>query len=125
VSIEENKELAKKVLASGLDLVEFLAEDAEWVIPGFGTYRGKDEINSKLLAPTGGMIESMGSSVITNIVAEGDWVVVQSYAKDRKLKNGKEYNNTYCQVFKIVDGLVQHITEYADTAYAKEVFAGG
>ena len=124
MSIEENKELARKVVASGLDLMDFLAEDAVWTIPAFGTYRGKEEIFSKLLDPTGKMMESMGSSVITNVVAEGDWVVVQSYAKDRKLKNGKDYNNTYCQVFKIVDGLVQELTEYADTAYAKEVFAG-
>jgi len=125
MSIEENKELVKKVLASGLDVVEFMAEDAVWVIPGFGTYRGKQEIHAKLLAPTEKLMETMGSSVITNIVAEGDSVVVESYAKDRMTKSGKPYNNTYCQVFKVVDGLVHHITEYADTALAKEVFASG
>ena len=69
-------------------------------------------------------MESMGNSVITNIVAQGDYVVVESYAKDRMTKTGKAYNNTYCQVYKVADGLVQHITEYADTALAKKVFAG-
>jgi ketosteroid isomerase-like protein len=124
MSIEENIELARKVLASGLDVMEFLADDAVWVIPGFGTYRGRQDIYAKLLAPTDKLMESMGRSVITNIVAQGDYVVVESYAKDRTTKSGKPYNNTYCQVLKIVDGLVHHITEYADTALAKEVFAG-
>lgn len=124
MSVEENVELVKKVLASGLDVMEFLAEDAVWVIPGFGTYKGKQDIHARLLAPVQAMMESMGSSVITNIVAQGDYVVVESYAKDRMTKSGKPYNNTYCQVFKVVDGLVHHISEYADTALAKEVFSG-
>ena len=123
MSIDENKELVKRVLASGLEVVEFMAEDAVWVIPGFGTYRGKQDIHAKLLAPTEKLMETMGSSVITNIVAEGDCVVVESYAKDRMTKSGKPYNNTYCHVYKVVDGLIQHVTEYADTALAKRVFA--
>jgi ketosteroid isomerase-like protein len=123
MSIEENVDLVKRLLASGLDVMEFLADDAVWVIPGFGTYRGKEEIFSKLLAPTEALMESMGSSVITNLVCQGDQVVVESYAQDRMTKSGKPYNNTYCQVFRIEDGLVKHITEYADTALAKKVFA--
>ena len=124
MAVEENIELVKKVLTSGLDVVEFLAEDAVWLIPGFGTYRGKQDIYTKLLAPTDNLMASMGSSVITNIVAQGDYVVVESYAKDRMTKSGKPYNNTYCHVYKVVDGLVHHITEYADTALAKRVFTG-
>ena len=87
MSIEENTELVKKVLASGLDVLEFLAEDAVWVIPGFGTYRGKQDIYTKLLAPTHALMECMGRSVITNIVADGDYVVAESYAKDRMTKS--------------------------------------
>lgn len=124
MSIEENVELAKRVVASGLDVMEFLAEDAVWVIPGFGTYEGKQNIHARLLAPTDALMESMGRSVITNIVAQGDYVVVESYAEDRMTKTGKPYNNTYCQVYKVADGLVHHITEYADTAFAQKVFAG-
>ena len=124
MSVEENIELIKKVVASGLDVVEYLAEDAVWLIPGFGTYRGKKDIYTKLLAQKDSLMESMGNSVITNIVAQGDYVVVESYAEDRMTKSGKPYNNTYCQVYKVVDGLIHHITEYADTALAKKVFAG-
>ncbi len=124
MSVEDNIELVKKVVASGLDVAGFLAEDAVWLIPGFGTYRGKQEIHARLLAPTDNLMASMGCSVITNIIAQGDYVVVESYARDRMTKSGKPYNNTYCHVYKVVDGLVHHITEYADTALAKQVFSG-
>jgi ketosteroid isomerase-like protein len=124
VAVEENKELVRRALASGLDFMDLVAEDAEWVIPGFGTYRGKREIIDKLITPVEGLMESMGSSVITNMVAEGDYVVVEFYAKDRRTKAGKPYNNTYCLVYKIVDGLIRHMTEYADTALAERVFSG-
>jgi ketosteroid isomerase-like protein len=109
-----NKELVRRALASGLDFMDLVAEDAEWVIPGFGTYRGKREIIDKLITPVEGLMESMGSS----------YVVVEFYAKDRRTKAGKPYNNTYCLVYKIVDGLIRHMTEYADTALAERVFSG-
>ncbi|MEE3278375.1 MAG: nuclear transport factor 2 family protein [Pseudomonadota bacterium] len=123
MSTEENIELAEKVLGNGLDILEFLAEDAVWVIPGLATYRGKQEIDTKLLEPTRELMESMGTSVITNIVAQGNAVVVESYANDRTTKTGRPYNNTYCHVYTVIDHLIHHVTEYADTALAKKVFS--
>ena len=123
MSVEENKKLIQNLVAGGLDIMEFIAEDAVWVIPGFGTYNGKQQILEKLIMPVEQLMASMGSSVITNMVAEGDHVVVESYARDRMTKTGKPYNNTYCHVYQVVDGLVTHITEYADTALAKDVFS--
>ena len=123
MSIESNVQIAKKVLASGLDVEEYLTDDAVWTIPGFGIYAGKEEISTKLLAPMHGLMESMGNSVITNIVAQENCVVVESYAENRVTKTGKPYNNTYCHVYQFADGRINHVTEYADTALAKSVFA--
>ena len=123
MSTESNVEIAKKVLASGLDVEEYLTDDAVWTIPGFGVYAGKEEISTKLLAPMHGLMESMGNSVITNIVAQENYVVVESYAENRVTKTGKPYNNTYCHVYQFADGRINHVTEYADTALAKSVFA--
>ena len=123
MSTESNIEIAKKVLASGLDVEEYLTYDAVWTIPGFGIYAGKEEISTKLLAPMHGLMESMGNSVITNIVAQENCVVVESYAENRVTKTGKPYNNTYCHVYQFADGRINHVTEYADTALAKSVFA--
>jgi hypothetical protein len=71
MSIEENKELVKKVLASGLDVVEFMAEDAVWVIPGFGTYRGKQDIHANLLAPVENLMETTGSRTLSISLQRG------------------------------------------------------
>ena len=115
--------MIREVLASGLDIEQYLTDDAVWTIPGFGSYEGKEEISAKLLGPMHGLMESMGNSVVTNIVAQGDYVVAESYAENRITKTGKPYNNTYCHVYRIRDGLIEHITEYADTALARDVFS--
>ena len=115
--------MIREVLASGLDIEKYLTDDAVWTIPGFGSYEGKEEISAKLLGPMHGLMESMGNSVITNIVSQGDYVVAESYAENRITKTGKAYNNTYCHVYRIRDGLIEHITEYADTALARDVFS--
>ena len=114
--------MIKEVLASGLDVEKYLTDDAVWAIPGFGSYKGKREILANLLGPMHDVIESMGNSVVTNIVAQGDYVVAESYAENRITKTGKAYNNKYCHVYRIRDGLIEHITEYADTALARDFF---
>ena len=48
----------------------------------------------------------MGSSAIDNVIAEGDFVV-QSHASGRKTKTGNPYNNTYCNVYKVVGGKIK------------------
>ena len=111
--------MIREVLASGLDVEKYLAEHAVWRIPGLGSHEGKEEISAKLLGPMHCLIESMRNSVVTNIVAQGDYVV----AENRITKTGKAYNNTYCHIYRIRNGLIEHITEYADTALARDVFS--
>ena len=67
-------------------------------------------------------MESMGTSTNDNVIAEGDYVVVQSRAQGRKTKSGKDYNNTYCMVYRIVDGRVKEVTEYCDTELVTAAF---
>ncbi len=56
-----------------------------------------------------------------NLIADGDYVAMQAHGKSMA-KNGKAYNNSYCQVFKIVGGKVKEVTEYLDTALVDDVF---
>ena len=100
--------MIKEVLASGLDVEKYLTDEAVWTIPRFGSYEGKREILAKLLGPMHELMESMGSSVVTNIVAQGDYVVAESYAENRITKTGRAYNNTYCHVYRIRDGSVSY-----------------
>ena len=55
------------------------------------------------------------------MIAESDWVVVQSRGK-AETKDGRAYNNTYCHVFRIDDGKISEVTEYFDTELTSSVF---
>ena len=102
-----------------------LADDVAWTNIGTtkysGTFRGKADLVTRLLQPVFGQLQAGIASSVDNIVAEGDFVVVQSRGK-AETKDGRPYNNTYCHVFKIRDGKIVEVTEYLDTALASAVF---
>ncbi len=124
----ENKEVVRKMgEAKDLDgMLATMADDIRWTIIGSTKWshvmNGKKEIVDKLLHPIFAEMESMGSSTTDNVIAEGDYVVVQSHATGRKTKTGKPYNNTYCNVFKVVGGKIKEITEYLDTELVTAAF---
>ena len=49
--------------------------------------------------------------------------MAESDAENRITKTGKAFNNRYCHVYLIRIGLIEHITEYADTALARDVLS--
>jgi hypothetical protein len=124
----ENKEVVRKMgEAKSLDdMLATMAEDVRWTIQGTTKYsrvmNGKKEIIDKLLHPIFGEIESMGSNHVDNVIAEGDYVVVQQHATGRKTKTGNPYNNNYCLVFKVIGGKIKEITEYLDTELVTAAF---
>jgi ketosteroid isomerase-like protein len=123
---EENKRLIEQVIAGEGDYEDQWAEDAVWIIPGTTRwsviYRGKQEILEKLLVPFAAELESRGAVKIKTIIAEGDYVVVEAQAEGRVTKTGKQYNNAYCLVYKIIDGKIEQLTEYCDTELITEAF---
>jgi len=124
----ENKELVRKMgEAKSLDeVLGMIADDVRWTLTGktkfSGTFNGKKELLDKLFYPLFGLMESRGSSTIDNVVAEGDYVVVQSRAHGRKTKSGNDYNNTYCMVYRIANGKIAEVTEYCDTELVTAAF---
>lgn len=128
MGVAENKEVVRRMgEAKGLDeLLATMSDDVRWTIIGktkySGTMNGKQEIINKLLHPIFAELESMGSSTTENVIAEGDYVVVQSHAAGRKTKTGNPYNNTYCLVFKVGDGKIKEIVEYLDTELVTAAF---
>ena len=77
---------------------------------------GKEQVLevSKML-----QLESFPVITIKNIVAEGNYVVIESTGK-AITKNGKPYNQTYCDVFKFNEEKLIKITTYLDTALSNE-----
>jgi uncharacterized protein len=128
MGVAENKETVCKMReAKGLEpMLATLSDDVRWTIIGntkySGTMNGKQEIIDKLLRPITAELESMGSSHLDNVIAEGDYVVVQQHASGRKTKSGNDYNNTYCLVYKVIDSKIKEITEYCDTELITAAF---
>ncbi len=128
MGVAENKEVVRKMgSAKSLDeMLATMAEDVCWTIQGSTKYslvmNGKLEIVDKLLKPITSELESMGQSHVDNVIAEGDYVVVQQHATGRMTKTGKPYNNIYCLVFKVIDGKIKEINEYLDTEMVTSAF---
>jgi ketosteroid isomerase-like protein len=116
------------VLSSG-DLESIrktLHPDASWTpmvksVPGAGVHAPRDAIVDKFLAPVRGLFEDGDpKTTIDNIFAKGNVVCVESRGKG-KLRNGKLYENQYCWVIEVKDGLVWKIREYMDSHYVMSV----
>ena len=86
-----------------------------------GTCNGKQEVINKLLVPRDAELEAGHIVTPDNFIAEGDFVVMQARG-NAKAKNGKSYNNHYCQIFRIANGKVHELTEYLDTELVTSVF---
>lgn len=102
-----------------------LADDVQITIIGTtkysGTYNGKQEVVEKLLAPLGTQLEDGIVITPSNFIADGDTVAMEATGKSTT-KDGKSYDNTYCQVFQVADGKVQRMTEYLDTELVTTAF---
>jgi ketosteroid isomerase-like protein len=126
----ENKKLIQDMFAelSKGDAQAFMnnmADDVEFTIVGTtkysGTCKGKQELVSKVLQPLSAQLEGGLTITPENFIAEGDFVAMQARGKSNT-KAGGTYNNTYCQVFRIVNGKVQQVTEYLDTELVTKAF---
>ncbi len=102
----ENKELVRMMfeeLSSGNveGFLGKLADDVRFTLMGTTKYsgacNGKQEAIAKVLGPLTSQLEGL-TITPDNIIAEGDYVVVQSRSNGR-VKSGGTYNNHYCQIF--------------------------
>ncbi len=126
----ENKKLIQDMFAelskgNAQAFLNNMADDVQFTIMGTtkysGTCNGKQELLSKVLSPLSAQLEGGLTITPDNFIAEGDFVAMQARGKSTT-KTGKSYNNTYCQVFRIVNGKVQQVTEYLDTELVTVAF---
>jgi|SRR5262245_42046657 uncharacterized protein len=126
----ENKKLIQDMFAelskgNAQAFMNNMADDVEFTIVGTtkysGTCKGKQELVSKVLQPLSAQLEGGLTITPENFIAEGDFVAMQARGKSNT-KAGGTYNNTYCQVFRIVNGKVQQVTEYLDTELVTKAF---
>ena len=103
---------------NGEVLLGLIADDVEWTIIGntkfSGVFRGKTEVLERLLGPLSGLLEGHLHITVDNVIAEGDYVVVQGRGASRTTAGGT-YNNTYCWVYRWRGDKIVALTEYLDT----------
>ena len=129
MSSEQNKAIVRKAIdaLSRGDMTGFVADAADDVsftligsTPLSGTLQGKQNIEKGLREILGGRLEGGAIAMtIENLVAEGEYVAEQATGISQT-KTGKDYNNTYCRVWRIVDGKVHSLTEYLDTEIVRD-----
>ena len=125
----ENKALVQAIMdaRSRRDNAPFLAaiaDDFVWRIIGStawsGEYVGKNEVMERLLKPLVAQLTAPTRLTATNILADGDHIVVQCHG-DATTVSGQRYANTYCFVIRIAAGQLRELTEYMDTALVERV----
>jgi ketosteroid isomerase-like protein len=119
-----NKAIVRKIfdeLANGnsAPLLESLTDDFRFVITGTSkwsrSYEGKAVVLAELFAPLRDRIDGRIRTVPVRLIAEGDLVVVEARGRN-VTRDGRSYNNTYCNVLRLEGGKVAEWTEYCDTA---------
>jgi ketosteroid isomerase-like protein len=129
MSTSDNRKIVQHIFdemanSNSAPLLESLADDFRFVVKGSSkwsrSYDGKAAVLAELFAPLRAKIEGRITTIPVRIIAEGDHVVVE--ARGRNItKDGKAYNNTYCNVLRLEGGKLKEWTEYADTALVDAV----
>jgi len=131
MSTEPNKNLVRRAMAAfgRGDMEDYLADAADNVTytligttPFSGTLYGKQAALDMLRNGLRPSLSSPGIVMtIENLIAEGEYVVEQARGQARTA-TGKDYNNTYCRVWRIVDGKITALVEYLDTELVRSAF---
>lgn len=82
--------------------------------------QGKEAARDQLFVPLRRQYADRYTNTATNILADGDFVVVECKGAVT-LKSGKAYNNQYCFVIRMEDGRMKEVREYLDSALAEAV----
>ena len=119
----QNKQILAAIFAemakgNGRPFVDAMAEDFTWVMEGTtawsGTFRGKREVQARVLKPLFAQFATPYVNVAERFIAEGDTVVVLCRG-DVTTRTGKRYNNSYCYVIRMADGRMTELREYFDS----------
>ena len=130
MSTQENREVVRQFYEAGNrgdmeTCLGLIADDIVWTNMGTtslsGTYRGKAELQEKLLGPLFGSLKEGIRMTVHRLIAEDDIVVAQTSGAAETL-DGRPYNNTYCWVIVIRGGQFAEVTEYMDTELASATF---
>jgi ketosteroid isomerase-like protein len=103
---------------------EFLTEDSTWTLIAKGTEPMRGRAIPDFFAGGGSIFEAGAPTIeVTGVTAEGDRVAIEATGRGR-LRNGRDYDNSYHFLMIVRDGRVLSVREYMDSQHVADVFAG-
>ena len=84
-------------------------------------FRGKQDIVDNLCHVLGAQLDGVIELEVERLIAEGEHVVAQLQGRAQS-RDGRRYDNTYCVVATVRDGLICDLREYLDTELVSAVF---
>ncbi|MEV0032544.1 nuclear transport factor 2 family protein [Nocardia sp. NPDC050793] len=104
-------------------LGEAMADDFAWIFPGdwswSGTWAPKAVVLKGLLGPLMAQFVSYRLAA-DSVLGDGDRVVVQARGHGVTTR-GEAYEQTYCMIFRVVEGRLAEVVEYCNTALVERV----
>lgn len=102
-----------------------LADDITWqgmgmdYMPNGGLFEGKEAVLGDLGLTVQSIYDTSSFKFdVKSVTAAGDTVIME-WVVDAKTAYGRPYQNVYCVVFVVENGLISAMREYTDTRYAK------
>jgi ketosteroid isomerase-like protein len=118
------------IAADELDTaLSFLSDDVSWFSHGLmphglsGRREGKEAAATYLEKVSRAFVNRMREIAILHLFGEGDVVICEARVRGQ-LRTGKTYQNDYAFVFDFLNGRIQSIREYFNSAIAAEAFEG-
>ena len=127
MSEREVIETAVRAWAGGDDKAfwRLLAEDVQYSVigttPVSGSYSSRRAFFEGALWPMGALMSKGSRPLEYDIIAEGNRVVLM-WRGEGVMSNGAPYNQSYCWVLDVQDGLIRQIKAYLDTELVTALF---
>jgi ketosteroid isomerase-like protein len=103
---------------------EYLTEDSTWTLIAKGAEPMRGRAIPDFFAGGDAIFEDGAPTIeITGVTAEGERVAIEGTGRGR-LRNGRDYDNTYHFLMIVRDGRVLSVREYMDSQHVAEVFDG-
>jgi ketosteroid isomerase-like protein len=129
MSAAENKKLMQEIFAAAsrgerAAYVDRLADDVTMTVTGqyswSRTFRGKESVMRDLYGYVASRVQDGRRTIPLRVLADEDWVVVEARG-EMVTKQGERYDNQYCMMYRLRDGMIVEIREYQDSTLCERV----
>ncbi len=104
--------------------VKHLADDVKMTVTGqyswSRTFEGKESVLQDLYGYVNSLLASKGKTLAFHFLAVGDWVVVEARG-DMVTKEAAAYQNHYCLLYRLENGMIVEMKEYQDSVLCERV----